>query len=70
MFGRQLIAVLMNRFPNYKTVVPACVCTFLNHRFKSLLFDAEAVQFIEEQLKVFKMFPVINVLICHKQRHN
>jgi hypothetical protein len=49
-FGRKMMASLLRRFPNYKRALPDCLCTFLDPRFKSLLFDAETIDFIEQQL--------------------
>ena len=49
-FGRKMMASLLKRFPNYKRAFPDCLCTFLDPRFKSLLFDAETIDFIEQQL--------------------
>jgi hypothetical protein len=44
------MARLLKRFHNYKRASPHCPCTFLDPRFKSLLFDAETIDFIEQQL--------------------
>jgi len=54
-FARKLLACIRGRFPSYQTAIPDCLATFLDPRFKALLFHANpnAVAYIEESLKEF-----------------
>lgn len=53
MFARKLLTALQDRFPNYKTAVPDCVCTYLDPRFKNLLFNSETMLVIQQELETF-----------------
>jgi hypothetical protein len=50
MFARQLLRALDERFPQYLMAEPDCICTFLDARFKNILFDEATVKFIITQL--------------------
>lgn len=60
-FARKLVAALENRFPTFKTAIPDCVCTYLDPRFKCLLFDEEALAVIQKQLEEFAPLIISNV---------
>ena len=52
-FARKLLSSLQQRFPQYLTELPNCVCTFLDPRFKNVLFDAAAMIIIQTELEEF-----------------
>jgi hypothetical protein len=52
-FARKMVAALKQRFPEYKLAMPDCVCTFLDPRFKSLLFDSHCLEVIQAELEDF-----------------
>lgn len=53
-FARKLLAAIHKRFPAYQTAIPDCLATFLDPRFKGLLFVGNpiaSIQFLEDNLK-------------------
>jgi hypothetical protein len=53
-FARKLLAAIHKRFPAYQTAIPDCLATFLDPRFKGLLFAGNPIasmQFLEDNLK-------------------
>jgi hypothetical protein len=61
-FARKAFCTLETRLPDYKTDIPDCVCTYLDPRFKRLLFDDEAVGIIQQQLEEFANLVMKNSL--------
>jgi hypothetical protein len=61
-FAREVFSALETRFPNYKTAIPDCMSTYLDPRFKRLLFDDEAVGIIQQQLEEFANLVMKNSL--------
>jgi hypothetical protein len=51
--ARHLLTALDYRFPDYKRVIPDCICTLVDPRYKALLFIDADLMFAISQLKVF-----------------
>jgi len=53
MFARKVVLALQTRFPQYKQRLSDCTCTYLDPKFKYLLFDATDIERIKKELTVF-----------------
>jgi hypothetical protein len=53
MFARKVVSALQTRYPQYKERLPDSACTYLDPRFKYLLFDATEMEGIRKELEEF-----------------